>query len=161
MIALHELNEHDWELWRTLRRAALADSPDAFGSTIAEWTGVGDVEARWRDRLVSVPFNVIAALDGSPSGMASGTTPQDGEVQLISMWVAPEARGRGIGDELIEAVVRWASHSRAEQIALDVRIGNDRAISLYRKNGFLDDGWANGPDAPHPERRMVRKLTSP
>jgi len=160
MISLHELNEDDWELWRALRQAALADSPDAFGSTIAEWTGVGDVEARWRDRLVSVPFNVIAELDGSASGMASGTTPQDGEVQLISMWVVPVARGRGIGNELIGTVVRWASQTGATRIALDVQIGNDRASSLYRRHGFLDSGWANGPDAAHPERRMVRNLTS-
>jgi len=160
MIMLRELNDDDWALWRALRQAALTESPDAFGSTIAEWTGAGDLETRWRDRLVSVPCNVIAELDGVPSGMASATTPQDGEVQLISMWVAPEARGHGVGDALIEALIRWANQAGADKIALDVRIANDRAIALYRRNGLVDNGWSNGPDAPHPERRMVRNLTS-
>ena len=94
---------------------ALADAPDAFESTLAEWTGDGDVEVRWRARLVSVPFNVVAARDGRPIGMASGTAPLDGEVQLISMWVAPENRGSGVGEALVEAVVLWAMDMDARQ----------------------------------------------
>jgi hypothetical protein len=98
MITAQQLCEDDWALWRTLRQAALAEAPGAFGSTLAEWTGAGDTEARWRARLVTVPFNVVARLDDRPTGMASATAPSEGEVELISMWVAPHGRACGVGD---------------------------------------------------------------
>jgi len=159
MISIRELTEDDWALWRKLRQAALADAPDAFRSTLAEWTGAGDVEERWRARLVSVPFNVVADRGAQPIGMASGTGPLDGEVQLISMWVAPEDRACGVGEALVGAVVRWAKDVEANRIALDVRQSNDRAIGFYHRNGFFDDGWSSDPDPTHPERRMVRHST--
>jgi ribosomal protein S18 acetylase RimI-like enzyme len=140
MITIRELADDDWALWRKLRLAALAGAPDAFASTLAEWTGAGDAEVRWRARLVSVPFNVVADRDSRPIGMASGTAPLDGEAQLISMWVAPEDRGCGVGEALIEAVVRWAREKNANRIALEVRQSNERAIRFYLRNGFFDDG---------------------
>ena len=159
MITIRKLTDDDWALWRKLRQSALADAPDAFGSTLAEWTGDGDVEVRWRARLVSVPFNVVAARYGRPIGMVSGTAPLGGEVQLISMWVAPADRGSGVGEALVEAVVRWALDMEANGIALHVRPSNDRAVRFYLRNGFYDDGLTSNPDLTHPERRMVRRFT--
>lgn len=49
------------QIWRSLRLAALADSPAAFGSTLAEWTGTGDTEQRWRERPASVAVDVLDA----------------------------------------------------------------------------------------------------
>ena len=46
MIGIRVLAEDDWRLWRDLRLAALAESPDAFGSRLADWQDAG--EARWR-----------------------------------------------------------------------------------------------------------------
>lgn len=43
-----------WRMWRELRLAALAEAPNAFGSTLAEWSGAGDTEQRWRARLEDV-----------------------------------------------------------------------------------------------------------
>jgi ribosomal protein S18 acetylase RimI-like enzyme len=159
VITIRELTDYDWALWRNLRLAALADAPDAFASTLAEWTGAGDVEVRWRARLVNVPFNVVADRDSRPIGMASGTAPIDGEVQLISMWVTPERRACGVGEALVEAVVRWAGDAKANGIALDVRQSNQRAIRFYLRNGFFDHGWSRSPDPAHPERRMVHPFT--
>jgi GNAT superfamily N-acetyltransferase len=159
MITIRAVTPDAWSRWRSLRLAALTEAPEAFGSTLAEWTGDGDVEARWRDRLVSVPCNVVAEFDGRPSGMASGTAPVAGTVELISFWVDPQARGRGVGDALIAAVVRWAEEVGAHRVALDVWSSNERAIVAYRRNGFSDDGWSTDPGAPDPERRMVRQLS--
>lgn len=36
VITIRELGVDDWRTWRSLRRAALADAPDAFCSTLAE-----------------------------------------------------------------------------------------------------------------------------
>lgn len=100
------LSEDDWKMWRELRLAALAEAPYAFGSQLADWQGQGDREERWRGRL-AIPsgYNIMAILDGQPVGMASGVpADEDGVVELISMYVAPRGRGRGVGDRLLGAV---------------------------------------------------------
>ncbi|HVC23654.1 MAG TPA: hypothetical protein VNH82_09560 [Candidatus Dormibacteraeota bacterium] len=43
--------------------------------------------------MADVEFNVLADLGGGPVGMVSATATGQGEAELISMWVAPEARG--------------------------------------------------------------------
>jgi hypothetical protein len=43
-----------WRMWRELRLDALAEAPGAFGATLAEWSGAGDTEQRWRARIESV-----------------------------------------------------------------------------------------------------------
>ncbi len=158
-MALHVMGDDDWEQWRAVRRAALAEAPYAFSSTIQEWSGRGDTEGRWRNRLASVPFNVVAELDGDSVGMISATDPQDGEVYLMSMWVAPSARGHGVSDALIDAVIEQATLGGAERVALAVREANRHAVALYARNGFVDDGpWEDCPPGPQHERRMVRIL---
>jgi ribosomal protein S18 acetylase RimI-like enzyme len=140
MIELRELTSNDWPTWRELRLAALGEAPYAFGSTLAEWSGDGDLESRWRDRL-SVPgsINLAAVVDGRPVGMASGM-PSDGPeaVELISMWVAPSARGAHVGDRLVEAVSAWAREAGYPQLWLSVVPDNTAAIGLYRRQGFVD-----------------------
>lgn len=159
MITLRTIDADDWELWRALRRTALGESPEAFGSTLADWSGAGDTEARWRDRLEAVPCNVVAFLDDEPVGLVSGTAVCDGVVELISMWCAPRARGAGVGDALVAAIVDWARRQGAGAIALDVRMQNHHAIALYERHGFVDEGWAGSENDEWPERRMRRALS--
>lgn len=134
---LRAIEPADWRIFRELRREALREAPYAFGSTLEEWSGESDTEERWRDRLTAVPLNVIAELEGKPAGMASGTYPNSNNaVELISMWVAPFARGRGISDALVEGVVQWAMDRGAQSIVLGVTRVNGRAIALYERQGF-------------------------
>lgn len=158
LIACRVLGADDWPTWRSLRREALADAPDAFGSSLAQWSGSGDSEERWRGRLVAVAHNVVAELGGKPVGMVSATAPAGGDVELLSMWVAPSARGKGVGDALVAEVCRWAQESGARRALLDVRSANGHAITLYERHGFVDAGPASQPGDPHPERRMVAVL---
>jgi ribosomal protein S18 acetylase RimI-like enzyme len=136
-IDIQVLTPDDWPVWRELRLAALAESAAAFGSTLAEWTGPGDTEQRWRGRLSSVPYNIVLRSGGVPAGMVSAYVQADGTVELISMWVAPSARGRGVGDAAIRAVVAWAG---SREVVLSVKTGNAPAIALYRRHGFVDAG---------------------
>jgi len=134
-----------------MRLAALAESPGAFGSRLADWLGDGDREDRWRGRL-SIPGsrNVVASLRGEASGMASGvplppaphaSPPRESSaVELISLWVAPWARGHGVADALIEDIVAWATGLRSPAVWLSVREDNAPAIALYRRWGFEATG---------------------
>ncbi|MFD8498179.1 GNAT family N-acetyltransferase [Amycolatopsis sp. NPDC059657] len=151
MIVLRELSPDDWAGWRELRLEALREAPEAFGSTLAEWLNAP--ESRWRGRLVNVPFNVLAEYEGKPAGMASGTAPdENGSIELLSMWVAPFARGQGVADALVEAVVEWARGSGAARVGLLVYEANERATALYRRRGFVEETLVAG------ERVMGLKL---
>lgn len=159
VMSVRALTVEDWPEWRLLRRQALAESPDAFGSTLADWSGDGDTEQRWRQRFEDVPENLVADEDGAPVGMVSVTATVDEQAGLISMWVSPEARGRGAGDALLRAAIERAKAAGASRVVLNVRVKNDHAVRLYDRAGFVDVGWATGPDAPYPERRMELVLT--
>lgn len=155
-VAIRRIGPDGWRPWRELRLAALAEAPEAFGSKLSDWQGAGDTEARWRARLDSVPLNLIAELDGDAAGMLSAVF-EEGGVELISMWVAPRARGAGVGDALVEAALAWAADRHPARIRLRVMEGNERAAALYRRNGFVDAGPVE-PETPDeaPERWMTR-----
>ncbi|WP_437904724.1 GNAT family N-acetyltransferase [Sorangium sp. So ce327] len=152
MIDLRALTSEDWAAWRDVRLRALADAPHAFGSTLEEWENAS--EARWRARLeLPGSRNLVAYVDGEPVGMATGA-PFEGTYELISMWVAPEVRGRGVGDALVEEILRWAREQGGSELRLDVKQDNLSAISLYVRHGFIDVG----PSRESGERAMMKRV---
>jgi len=162
VIKLQVLSPDDWQVWRRLRLAALAEAPYAFGSRLADWQGEGDRPERWRDRLeLPGSYNVVALLDDQPVGMASGVPADEpGVVELISMWVGPAARGRGAGDRLIQAVEQWARLGQAKVLRLSVVQGNEAAERLYQRCGFVGTGVPGEvmPDGVRHEDVMEKML---
>jgi ribosomal protein S18 acetylase RimI-like enzyme len=161
VIELREVTSDDWQEWRELRLAALADAPYAFGSQLADW--VDAEESRWRARLdLPGARNVIAVLDGTPVGMASGVrSDEDGVIELISMWIAPSGRGQGIGDRLMAQIETWARAASAHTLKLSVVQGNKPAHALYLRTGYVDTDEQGDlmPDGIHHELIMRKPLT--
>ena len=154
VLSVRVLTPDDWSLWRALRLASLTEAPGVFGSTLAQWSGSGDTERRWRDRLSSVALNLAIVADGDPIAMVSATTPdRSGEVELISLWVAPAWRGRNAGDEAVRQVVAWARDRHpGHPVVLSVKADNQHARRLYERHGFVDAGPSRDDD----ERQMRR-----
>jgi ribosomal protein S18 acetylase RimI-like enzyme len=164
VIETRVLTEGDWKVWRELRLAALAEAAYAFGSQLADWQGDADREERWRGRL-AIPgsYNVVAMLEGQPVGMGSGVpTAEEGVVELISMYVAPVGRSRGVGDHILRALEQWARQVGAETLRLAVAEGNKNAWALYQRNGFHDTGELGDlmPDGIRREHIMVKSLAT-
>ena len=147
---VHILRADDWRLWRHLRLQALAESPDMYGSTLAEWTGAGDTEERWRQRFSAVPLNIVVDCDGVPAGIVGAYEQPCGTVELISMWVAAAARGRGVGDAAVQAVLDWAG---GRDVVLSIKTHNRPAVALYKRNGFIDAG----PSPDGDDERLMRR----
>ncbi|MFJ3384893.1 MULTISPECIES: GNAT family N-acetyltransferase [unclassified Curtobacterium] len=149
-IELRALTADDWRVWRPVRLAALADAPDAFGSRLRDW--VDAPEEQWRTRLAIPGALDLLAFDGDRAvGMASGT-PGDGDrAELISMWVDPSARGRGVAGLLIDAIARWAAATGATALELAVMPDNDVARRTYERHAFTttDEPGDLLPDGRH------------
>ena len=136
----------DWAELRAARLAALTEAPYAFSSTLAREQGF--TEQTWRDRAGS--GRTFAALDGDTIvGLATGL-PEDGQWQLVGMWVSPKVRGTGIADRLVAAVCELARQSGFTSVTLWVTEVNDRARAFYLRLGFAPTGGRQlvRPDAP-------------
>ena len=157
-IDITRVGADDWEEFREVRLASLQDSPAAFGSRYDDW--VDAPEARWRSRLTDVPLTLVARQGGRLVGVVSGAPDGDDVVELISMWVAPQARGSGLADALVASVVAWAAAQQRSTV-LRVRSDNARALAAYTRAGFVDTGVPDDhPRDEPPENRMVRALST-
>lgn len=156
-VAVHRARPDEWRSYRTLRLAALADAPAAFGSTVADALALGEDD--WRRRLIE-GAGFIATIADRPAGLAAGFV-EDGVAELVSMWVRGDARGRGAGDLLVEAVAGWAAGRGCSSVNLWVRAGNDPAERLYRRHGFTRTGRTQAVRESDPDRlefQMTRSL---
>ena len=151
---LVRLGADDWEDFRRVRLASLADSPQAFGARHADW--VDATEEQWRARLTDVPLTLVARSQGRLVGVVCGM-PSESQVSLISMWVAPDRRGTGLAGRLIDGVVEWASSQRLDT-DLMVRDDNARAIRAYERAGFTDLGVPPDWPADVPRERRMRHV---
>jgi GNAT superfamily N-acetyltransferase len=59
---------------------------------------------------------------------------------VVDILLVPSARGRGIGTDIIEAVVRAAAGEGACEVALSVLFSNAAARRLYARLGFAETG---------------------
>jgi ribosomal protein S18 acetylase RimI-like enzyme len=152
-----------WRTYRDVRLAALIDSPRAFWTTYAEAAGRGDEE--WRllpDRVVT-----WLALDGDrPAGTvglwhAEGRPPAD--VHLVGMWVASDARGSGVAEQLVGVALARARADGRRRVLLDVADENLRAAAFYGRLGFRPTGATGAMpwDATVTERELALDLTDP
>lgn len=145
----HTLVRHfkpdEWPIYKALRLRSLEDSPMAFGSTL-------DLESQrpdavWAERLRNAVASgqdcvLLAEVDGAARGVvwAKADASDPRTVNLFQMWVAPEARGRGVGDALLQAALQWARQSGAHRVGLGVAVGDTPAARLYQRAGFADCG---------------------
>ena len=145
---IRRLSAADAAEFQALRLRGLRESPEAFGSTYAdEMDRPLDVVAQ---RLAGDPesgFVLGAALEagGALAGVAGcyrESSRKRRHVAIIwGMFVAPEARGRGLGGALLDAAVARAGEwPGVEQVTLTVVTGNASARALYVRHGFLSFG---------------------
>ena len=59
-----------------------------------------------------------------------------GEAHVLNLCVAPGARGHGVADRLLDALIGQAEYECAERVLLEVRPSNKAARRLYKRRGF-------------------------
>jgi ribosomal protein S18 acetylase RimI-like enzyme len=146
MALVERLGEDDWAVFRELRLRSLLESPDAFGSTYGEESS--RTERAWRDWAAGRWWDGTAAVftgradDGTAIGTATGAEfeAEPGVAHVYAMWVAPDARGAGVGRALVDAVAEWARDRRCDRLVLSVTESNLTARRFYEACGFEDTG---------------------
>ena len=160
MIVVREITVDDWELLRDVRLAALAEAPEAFASTHDGESAF--TEEQWRGRITERSVTFFAQQDSAES-VPVGLTAlyvEDGNANLVSMWVRPSGRGLGVGQALIEAAASWAKAHDCGSLFLWVTESNVPARRLYERSGFTPTGERQPlpSDPTVPEIRMGRTL---
>ena len=74
------------------------------------------------------------------------------QAQLCNIAVNKEEQRKGIGESLLQYCIAKAEQEGCEVMSLEVRVSNEKAISLYTKNGFIKAAvrkgyYGNGEDA--------------
>ena len=138
-VVIRRSRGEDWQLSREIRLQALRDAPLAFASTYEREAAFED--AMWLHRIAS-SAQFLAIDQDEVVGTATGfVDPEDTTTALlVAMYVAPAARGNGIGERLVDAVVASARADGAHRVRLHVVETNPVAERLYSRCGFVRTG---------------------
>jgi RimJ/RimL family protein N-acetyltransferase len=142
--AVRQLTVADVGAYRALRLAALADTPEAFGDSIED--ARLRPPAYWHDLLNGLPDRVFfGAFAGGRMVGSMNIVRQKGEKQchkcmLYGVYVAPEGRGTGASQALMDAVIAAAHAMGILQIGLGVGVRNEAAKRFYQRAGFAAYG---------------------
>ncbi len=164
---IRELSVDDARAFQALRLAALRNCPSAFASSYEEENEtpiavVAERLAAKSDRCVLgawVESDLIGML-----GLAREETHKLAHKAFIwGMYVAPHARRRGVGRQLVaHALSRAGSMTGVRQVNLGVNAANAEAIALYQPAGFTSFGVERGfmllDGELHDEIHMVRNI---
>lgn len=146
------LTADDAAAYQAVRLRALQEHPEAFGAAYED-------EAQ-------TPLQVIAKqLAETPNGFMLGAWQGSHLVGIVGlhrspriklrhragvggMYIAPEARGQGIGKAMMQALIdRASTWEHLEEIILAVTVGNVAARSIYLAAGF---------EPSHIEQRYIK-----
>ena len=106
------------------RDGIATEPPVDLEATAASWTLDGLLVAHVGAEIVG-----SVHVERSPHGFGE-----------ISIAVAREWRGRGLGSALLAAAIEWARERGLHKLSLGVFAHNAGAIALYRKFGFVEEG---------------------
>ena len=158
-MGVRRVRPEEWEELRAVRLRALEESPDSFGSTAVEGQRRGDGDWRaWADAGARSPSTAVFVAEhaGRFVGLCGSFLHEDDArtAQIVAMWVAPDQRGRRLGEELLAVASEWSADQGAEELVLDVTETNRSARRLYARAGFRETG-VTAPLRSNPALRTV------
>jgi len=118
----------------TLRPATPADRPDIARLAQYFWD---EVEVECFDRIYRVDaLQAYVACDGDEIVGVISTAHEGDAVNMVMLNVLPRWQGRGVGRELIAAVIEVARTEGAERIIVATTNDDLPALGLYQRLGF-------------------------
>lgn len=59
---------------------------------------------------------------------------------IFRTWIHPDSQGLGIGKQVMNYTLRWGRTNNLHKLWLTVFSGNEKAVLVYEKSGFLIEG---------------------
>jgi ribosomal-protein-alanine N-acetyltransferase len=138
-------------------RARMQDAPEAPAWSDDDLAGIVEASSADRRRVRRgwvAEEESGAAMAGFVVAAALCIPNVPAECELEFVFVAPAARGQGIGRLLVQTVFGWARDLGAGEVRLEVRASNAVASRLYERCGFIIAGHRPGYYA-HPTEDAV------
>ncbi|MDG5472020.1 GNAT family N-acetyltransferase [Jeotgalibacillus sp. ET6] len=111
-----------------------------------ELTGDLSQYTEWVEKMIDQDREtfIVAEVNGELAGwivFQSSHRKRLAHTGSLGMMVGAEHRGKGIGKLLLNALLEWAErHEDIKKVSLGVFSDNHRALSLYKKMGFQEEG---------------------
>jgi len=99
---------------------------------------------------------VLARVQARPVGCGAIKRHPGAPAELKRMWVAPDARGIGLGRRILGELERLARDGGAEIVRLETNRSLSEAIALYRGSGFREVAAFN--DEPYADHWFEKRL---
>ncbi len=113
------------------------------------WSELGQLDTR----------HYLVAVDGETVQGYAGLCDYPDEAFVQTVAVAPGHQGKGIGHQLLQALLDEAGRRRQTRVLLEVRADNKRAIELYERFGFRRSGVRRGYYSPSGADALVMMRT--
>lgn len=105
-------------------------------------------------------YYLVADDEGVVTGYGGLLALADGQADVLTLAVAADRWGEGIGSALLDGLLAEAARRGCTEIFLEVRVDNDRAQRLYRRRGFTDIGIRRGYYQPSNTDALVMRLVT-
>lgn len=136
--------ENDAEQIIQHTKKVLEENPDVMGNTLEEFNITIEEEKDWILSHNKHGLLLVAEVNGMIIGLLNfqlSPRKRFSHQGIFGMSIQEEFTNRGIGRALIKNLFAWAKKdSRVEKISLEVFSNNKRAIHLYTKMGFTEEG---------------------
>jgi DNA-binding MarR family transcriptional regulator/GNAT superfamily N-acetyltransferase len=101
---------------------------------------------------------LVAYLYGEPIGCGAVKHPAGAPAHIKRMWIAPAARGLGLGRRLLDALERRAREAGATTARIETNSDLGEALALYVSAGWVEVEPFN--DEPYADRWLEKSLLS-
>jgi len=150
---IREFTDADWpQVWPIIQEVIEARQTIPYDPDMTE----AQARGMWIESAPGV--TVVAAKDGRVLGTAAMGTNRPGpgsHVSTATFMVAADARGRGVGTQLCQFALDWASARGYAGMQFNAVVEtNQAAVQLYERLGFAIVGTVPGA-FEHPEHGRV------
>jgi len=144
MITLRQATLADWEKLKDTNQRIFINNQDFDPDLIVDFASTTRGEKFFKDGITREEgCCLIAEENGEIVGYADGGAKdvpyrKSRYFEIDNLGLIPEAKGKGLGRQLLEAITNWAKEHGFQKIYVNCYAMNEEALDFYRRNGYQE-----------------------